>query len=56
MQSYQYAQILLDNACKSVYKDQFFFETLIYLISRVIKEFFPREDFVLIEEGIKSDT
>jgi len=46
MQSYLYAQILLSNACKSVYKDQFFFETLIYLISRVIKDFFSREDFL----------
>lgn len=38
-----YAQILLNHATKSVYKDQFFFETLIYLISRVLKDFFPRD-------------
>jgi hypothetical protein len=39
---------LLDHACKSIYKDQFFFETLIYLISRVLKEFFSREEFAVV--------
>ena len=49
--SYLYAEVLLAHTSKSVYKDQFFFETLIYLVSRVIKEFFTREEFVVVEEG-----
>ena len=49
--SYLYAEVLLAHTSKSVYKDQFFFETLIYLVSRVIKEFFPREEFIVVEEG-----
>jgi hypothetical protein len=30
-------------------KEQFFFETLIYLITKIIKEFFSREEFIAIE-------
>lgn len=32
-------------------KEQFFFETLIYLITKVIKDLFTREEFIPIEEG-----
>lgn len=37
---------------RSNFKDQVFFEALIYLVERVMKEFFTREEFLIIQEEI----
>ena len=46
-------QCLKEERHRSNYKDQVFFEAMIYLVERVMKEMFSREDFLLVQEEIK---
>jgi protein phosphatase 1 regulatory subunit 36 len=47
-----YGVVLLKYSSKFSKRDQFFFETLIYLVGKVMRSFFSREEFLTIEEEI----
>lgn len=51
-QTINYGIILLKYSSKQCKQDQFFFETLIYLTGRVMKSFFPREEYFVLEEEL----
>lgn len=58
--SYHYSAIIINfnSEClakekvRSNYKDQVFFEALIYLVERVMKDMFGRDEFLVIQEEI----
>jgi len=46
MKTFQYSMIILEKGShKVINRDQNFFETVIYFISQILKEFFNREDY-----------
>ena len=50
--TFTYSMIILKMGnFRIVNRDQNFFETMIYFISQVLKEFFDRDDYKLIDEG-----